>query len=146
MSAEQQSPVIGTIQALEDAGHQVAVAYHMKAPHQAYIHVGGESADRINKIESWAREAFDQGSEWVTVIVVSSPPKHEKNPRLTKPAISLTQQEVEAVHDLIPGAVAGRWDKFAALPLETRRALFRKFNIEATQANGLRQYVKEETP
>lgn len=76
---EEHSPIFETMKALEDAGLQVCVAYHTKRG-EMYAN----PIDRIQKLDRWSREAFDQGSEWVSVVVVSSPPDSVKNPRLTR--------------------------------------------------------------
>lgn len=75
------SPVFSTIKALEEAGLQVAVTYHAKClqdlkPHRVF--------DR-------AEEAFAQGAEWVSVIVVSAPPEDKQKPRLTAAISALAQ-------------------------------------------------------
>jgi hypothetical protein len=131
------SPAFATIKALEDSGYQVAVAQHLHGLFQ----LDTKFNNVVDGIQRGAREAFDQGSEWVSVIIASAPPERKRNPRITKPGISLTHEETEAVRDLINGAVMGAWEKFASLPLETRQELFNKFDIEATVPSGLRQYV-----
>jgi len=60
----QHSPVFTTIKALEDAGLDVSVAYHLKSPND---HKQGTLVMRV-------AEAFHRGAEWVSVIVVSAPP------------------------------------------------------------------------
>lgn len=68
------SPVYRTMQALENEGLHVAVAYHHKRP-------GPPFDDMVNgqaRVDQWTREAFEDGAKWVSVVVVSDKPVKER--------------------------------------------------------------------
>lgn len=73
---DEHSPIYQTMQALEDQGLRVHVAYHNKRP---WDPVGPE---QINKLDGISRAAFEAGAEWVSVVIVSDQPV---TPRVTKP-------------------------------------------------------------
>lgn len=72
---EDHSPVYKTLQALEDDGLHVAVAFHTRRgiPGGYFIDQRG-----ISRIDEWASEAFKDGAEWVSVVVVSDRPVKER--------------------------------------------------------------------
>lgn len=71
---EEHSPVYKTMQALEDQGLHVAVAYHHKRPGPLF----DDMIDGQARIDQWTHEAFEDGAQWVSVIVVSDRPVKER--------------------------------------------------------------------